>query len=417
MTDLNPCRVLLINQSYVPDRGASGRLLGELFERLSVHGIHATVVAGPPTYTDEDIPWEPHEVSDKLTVFRVGSARFRGRKSLLNRLIGYMSFVVAAFARATHLARTREFDVIATASNPPIVGLIGAWCSRVARVPFVYMLHDLHPDMVVKTGRFHVPRFVQAFWNRLNEVIFAGATTIVVLGDSMRTYLVEHKGVPGDKIVVIHPWAVPEALAGPKTNAYRLENELGPDQLMVLYFGNISSTHALGTLINAAAILADRPVQFHLVGGGPEKDELQAKCREMGLVNVSFVPYQSGQRFLDIMAAADVSVTSLSPGLEGLAVPSKTYAIMASGRPVLALCSEDCEVASIVRAAGCGWVCQTPDDVVRAVNEALDNRALLVCYGDRARAWYMEHFSMERATSQYLSVFVDTARHSSTIKD
>lgn len=406
---MNPPRVLLINQSYTPDRGASGRLLGELFPVMCETGMKATVVAGPPTYTDEEIPWVRREKSGGLTVLRVGSARFKGRRSLFKRVAAYVSFLGSALVHASSLARTGEFDVVTTASNPPFVGLIGAWCSATSGLPFVYMLHDLHPDMAIKTGRFPIPGPVRALWNSLNNIMFSRAKTIVVLGESMKDYLQEVKGVPPDKVRAIHPWAVPEVNSGAKANSYRIESGAGPERLIVLYFGNITSTHSLNELVAAAEALRNRPVQFHFVGDGPDRDSLEARCRQAGLLNVRFLPYQSGDRFLQILSAADISVTSLTPGLEGLAVPSKTYAIMASGRPVLALCDDTSEVASIVHAAGCGWVADSSERIARVITQALDDRASLESMGERARAWYDAHFSRDRAVRQYLEVFAEAS--------
>lgn len=404
-------RVLLVNQSYTPDRGASGQLLGELFSRLCDSRVEVTVVAGPPTYTDEDIPWAQYEEIDGLRVIRVGSARFKGRKSLFNRVAAYITFLLSAFLVADRLARTERFDVVTTASNPPFVGLIGAWCRTVHHLPFVYMLHDLHPDMAVKTRRFRIPSFIRVLWDYFNKVVFVKATMVVVLGDSMKDYLQKYKAVPADKIKVIHPWAIPEVKVADKLNRYRLENGIGPEQLLVLYFGNISSTHSLEMLVEAAANLRDRPVLFHFVGGGPDKPALEYKCGQLGLRNVVFLPYQTGQRFLDIMAAADISVTSLTPGLEGLAVPSKTYSILASGRPVLALCSEASEVAWIVRSAQCGWVVHSAEGVVKAISEAFENKSVLESMGMNARKWYDTFYSRDRAVNEYMKVFERASRN------
>ena len=55
-----------------------------------------------------------------------------------------------------------------------------------------------------------------------------------------------------------------------------------------------------------------------------------------------------------LMHAADLHVVTLVPGLWGCAAPSKTYGIMAAGRPFVAVVDEGSEPARIVSDFDCG---------------------------------------------------------------
>ena len=59
--------------------------------------------------------------------------------------------------------------------------------------------------------------------------------------------------------------------------------------------------------------------------------------------------------------SADVHVVPLRAGLGSVSVPSKTYSILAAGRPVLAAIDPDTEVPRILVASG-GGVAVAPDD-------------------------------------------------------
>ena len=48
-----------------------------------------------------------------------------------------------------------------------------------------------------------------------------------------------------------------------------------------------------------------------------------------------FQDHQPTAVLSDSMAAADVHLVSLLPAIEGLIVPSKTYGILAAGRPLV----------------------------------------------------------------------------------
>ena len=73
------------------------------------------------------------------------------------------------------------------------------------------------------------------------------------------------------------------------------------------------------------------------------------------------------------MNACDVSILSLESGMLGLAVPSRTYNIMAAGKPVIALVSSRSETAKVVLEEGIGWVIE-PGDVAGATAAILEQR-------------------------------------------
>ena len=69
-------------------------------------------------------------------------------------------------------------------------------------------------------------------------------------------------------------------------------------------------------------------------------------------------PYYRSQQN-EVLAACDIAVVTLQDGMYGLGVPSKTYNILASGRPVLFLGPKDSEIDMLVREKGIGY-CEWP---------------------------------------------------------
>jgi glycosyltransferase involved in cell wall biosynthesis len=399
-------RILLINQSFVPDRGGSGQLLGDLVEALRAKGAEITVVTAPPTYTDEDLQWVRREVRPGLEVRRVGPARFRGRKSITNRLAGYLGFMWAAFWEVDRLTRERQFDVITTASNPPVVGALGAWYSGRRHIPFVYMLHDLHPDSLLSMGNFTLPAWAVRTWKSLNRYVFDRARLIVAVGPVMKERLVR-KNVPSTKVKVIHQWAHPEFSPVPGALEARHRLGIAERDMVVLYFGNMGPAHNLDWLLTAVESLDSDSVTLVFIGDGVKRADLERQAREARLPRVHFLPYQTGEAFLQVAALADLGVVTLKPGLEGLGVPSKTYSILALGRPVLAIMPRQADVARLVEEYQCGWVADSPEEIREVLHLANRDRNKLAEYGRNARRAYEEHFSLARAVDEYWEVFTE----------
>jgi glycosyltransferase involved in cell wall biosynthesis len=117
-------------------------------------------------------------------------------------------------------------------------------------------------------------------------------------------------------------------------------------------------------------------------------------------------PRDDQQTFLN---ACDVSILALVPGMLGLGVPSRTYNLMAAGKPVIALVSEASETAKVVREEGIGWVVE-PGDVKKTVEVILwakENREQLLDMGMRGREAAEQKYSPELILSQFDRVLAD----------
>ena len=79
------------------------------------------------------------------------------------------------------------------------------------------------------------------------------------------------------------------------------------------------------------------------------------------LKNIIFLPYQPRFRLPEILASADVSLVSIYSGLSSESIPSKTYPIMASGRPVLAIVDKNSDIWKLIDISHAG-ICIEPND-------------------------------------------------------
>jgi colanic acid biosynthesis glycosyl transferase WcaI len=136
-------------------------------------------------------------------------------------------------------------------------------------------------------------------------------------------------------------------------------------------------------------------VAFVVNGGGSARAQLEEQAAD--LANVTFVDFQPKGRLPEVLAAADIHVVPLRRGLARSSVPSKTYSILAAGRPVVASVDEGTEVARVVEKAGAGLA--VPPDDPEAFTNAL---VTLLDDPDRARA-------MGRAGREFVEAWASPA--------
>ena len=91
------------------------------------------------------------------------------------------------------------------------------------------------------------------------------------------------------------------------------------------------------------------------------------------------------------------------PQVEGLIVPSKIYGIAAAGRPVIAICDNDGEIARLVEQYQCGGVVAPghPDALVNRILRLSTDCTIRDEMGRRARAMLDARFTRHQALERW----------------
>jgi glycosyltransferase involved in cell wall biosynthesis len=221
----------------------------------------------------------------------------------------------------------------------------------------------------------------------------------------MAAQLEKSGSAPRERIEVIHNWADGEAIRPVERGANRLRREWQLDRDFVVgYSGNLGRVHEFDTMLAAASRLKQEPgVRFVIIGRGPRLAEVQARVRDENLSNVRFEPHQDRDALGLSLGVADVHLSVLQPGFEGLVHPSKLYGIMAAGRPTIFVGDTHGETAAILAATRSGVSVRTGDvdglvAAIVAMRDGDDERSRM---GEAARRAFDERFAMPIALRQW----------------
>jgi colanic acid biosynthesis glycosyl transferase WcaI len=153
-------------------------------------------------------------------------------------------------------------------------------------------------------------------------------------------------------------------------------------------------------LLDAAGKLQDRPIELLICGDGPNKEPLLAAAN--GLSNVWFKGLLDERTYREMLADADLLVVPLVAGAGNSFFPHKLLSSCAAGKPVLAICDFDSELARMVLTNRCGEV--APPENAQRLAELLDmlsqDRARLELMGIAARQ-FAEQFNQETVLKQF----------------
>jgi len=371
--------ILLLNEYYPPDTSATAKMAAQVAEALAQRH-QVTVVAGRPSYDpDEYYSYSllRRDVRHRVTVERVGSTAYP-RHRMPRRLSNYLSYLALAVPRALAIRP----DVVLAMTDPPVAGIAGAFVARLGGRPFVYNIRDLYPDMAVGGDIVRPSRWVQR-WEKMHRGALRRAARVIVLGDDMRERILS-KGVEPGRVVVVRDGATFPA-PPPAANDRVIREIRCGFPFVALHAGNLGFYGAWNTLLEAAALLRNETAGLVFIGDGANRAELEAAAKDSP--NVRLLPFRPVEQVPCVMMAGDVHIVTVRRGLEGVVVPSKLYAILAAGRPLLVVAARESDAARIVVESGCGLAAD-PDDppaVAAAIRELQSDPARLAHMGRRAR--------------------------------
>lgn len=380
---------------------------------LAARGHRIDVVTALPWYLHHDVEpgWRGRPVRrermDWGTITRVHPFP-TDKRSIPRRALGFGAF--SALAGLAAAAGTR-IDVVLAMSPPLTLGLTGWVAGLARRAPLVFNVQDVFPDVAVEVGALTNRRVIGAA-RRLELATYARSAAVTVLSEDLRDNLVTKIGPDrADRIRVIPNFVDVEAVRpADRMTAYRHELGIPAQHTVVLYAGNMGFSQSLPSVVEVARRLADRPVTFLFNGGGSAREALVEAAA--GLANVVFAPYQPRERLAEVLATGDIHLVPLRAGLARSSVPSKTYSILAAGRPLVAAIDEGTEVARVVTEAGAGLAVRPDDPTVLqdALCSLLDDPSRAQAMGVRGRAWVERWLSPAAVAERYEELFDEVRR-------
>lgn len=334
-------RILILNQFYTPDISPTAHLAASLAEDRAARGDDVTVLTSHGGYVHADVHTKSN-VAGHLRVERLWTPQF-GKQTHLRRLFDYASFYTLALARAATLPKQ---DAIVAMTTPPFIALAGAL--HKAAHPSARLLiwnMDCYPDVVERYGLIPPGGFFSTLLRRINRCIFESADHVVGLDSAMIELLrsqyapsqLEHSIIPNWESEKLFPQNSRFSNGSGASRATPGTRRIpGSDtRFTVLYLGNIGYGHDFETMLVAARLLENDPVQFAFYGGGSRLKTLENEVKARHLTNIFLRTYVPKESTPELMHDAGCALITLRDDALGVMSPSKMHANLAMGLPIL----------------------------------------------------------------------------------
>jgi glycosyltransferase involved in cell wall biosynthesis len=122
--------------------------------------------------------------------------------------------------------------------------------------------------------------------------------------------------------------------------------------------------------------------------------------------NIRFAPFADEATFASRLVAADFHLGSLRPEYAGISVPSKFFAALAVGRPVIFAGTPDMSIPRWIREHGVGLLLEPgrAQDVADRLSAIKDDPAAVRAGRANALAVYRRHFSRKFINDQWAAL-------------
>lgn len=391
----------VLTEVYYPEEISTGYYLTSIAESLAtVRKVR--VLTGQPKHMSRGEKAPRREVRNGVEILRAWGTTL-DKNVFIFRLINMMTIGLSVFLRSLLLFKKGDHVLVVTA--PPTLPVHTALAVLVKRASFTLLVQDSYPEILIAVGAVRRESAFVTIVNHVNRWVYKHASNIIVMGRDMKE-LFEKKTAGLDiPIVPIANWADLEAIHPTPRMDNELLKELGiADKFVFMYAGNIGHPTDVETIIECAEKLLDLP-HFHFVfiGAGVKKKWLENAVRTRHLSNVTVLNYRPRSEQNVFLNACDIGLVALIKGMWGTAMPSRTYNIMAAGKPVLALTEPGSELARVIDEDRVGWYVEPGDasSLCCAILSIYEQRDVLGDMGRRSREAALSKYSLKVACEAY----------------
>jgi glycosyltransferase involved in cell wall biosynthesis len=366
------------------------------------HGYEVSVITTTPHYNYDD---DFKNVSKKNILCRTtnyfGAKVYHfpqnKSKSLILRGVNILGFHIFFLIRALSL---KKIDYILTPSPPLTSGFLSGVIAKIKGAKSIYNVQEIYPDVLIKQGDIK-NKYLLALLKSLEKWTYKLSSKVVTIHELFSERISSR--LDHEKLVCI-PNFIDTDLYKPFEGEFTEEWKYN-DRFIVGYVGNLGKVQDWKTILYAAEqmMLKEPKVLFVLVGGGSDFEYL--KSFESQLSNLKVLPYQNRSMVPMINSRIDLHIIAMTESSDYDGLPSKAYAILSSGRPILAATNADTPLANLVVNSGNGIVVPRSnvqsilDGIIEFLNGNDVEKHNLI-----GRSFVVDNFSKEVVTSKYLEL-------------
>ncbi len=397
-------KIWIISEVFYPDETSTAYIMTNIAEALS-EDAEVHVLCGPLGYGELQ---SSSKGLPGITFHRLNAFNF-DKNNIINRLLRLLFLSMGMFFYG--LFKINKKDSVFLVTNPALSIPLFSLLKKVKKFNYSILVHDVFPENLIPANIIRSKS--NLIYMGLKSVFnwsYRKADKLIVLGRDMAD-IMSGKTKNKTEISIIENWADLENIQVSTFEENDLIEELGlRDKIVFLFAGNLGRLQGLSYLMELIKEVDNNLLHFVFVGNGALLEKLNDFAKTEELNNVTFLGSLPRSKQNVFLNACHFGIVTLEQEVYGLGVPSKTYNILASGRPVFFIGNKKSEVAQMINEFKCG-VCFDKDERAETINflNTLNERNLQVfrLMGLQARSVAEGNYAKEAILNKFKKIMLN----------
>lgn len=393
-------RVLYIHQYFYTHQEAGGSRSYSLAKYLVDCGHSVTMLTSNRHYQGWRL-FERRNIEGVNVIYIKN--KYSNKMSFIARIISFLKFV---FLSVYVCLQVRGIDVVFATSTPLTVGIPGVIVKRIRRIPFVFEVRDLWPEIAITLGILK-NRLLITLSKWLEKKIYIESDRIFALSPGIKSGIAK-TGYPKSKITLIPNGSDISLFQGWEKKVPWLFPFKKSDFILI-YSGAHGIANGLQYVINIAKIAKERNqtrIKFVLIGDGMMKKNLSDQKDKYELDNLLMLDPIPKYDLVNFIHQADMGMQLLAdnPSFYYGTSPNKFFDYLAAGRPVLN--NYPGWVADLINEYNCGVVVDSykADDFFKKIEPLIDDNEAIIRMGMNALKLAQEKFNRNILAKDFVRV-------------
>jgi len=356
---MNSPTIWIISEIYYPIKTSTGYYMTEIAEYLAARGMDVHVICTASIYNKgETGSLLKNEVQNGVYIHRVLSTN-ADKNHFIKRVFRLFYSSIKIFFKTLSLIKRN--DKILVVTNPAFLLLFMPYVKWRKKIKYWILVHDIFPENLVAIKKMKSCSLSYNWLKSIFDKVYSKASGCISIGRDMSEVLERKIGLK-TPIILIPSWAENDTVYPKEKSNTRLFQTLGLKNKFIFQFaGNLGYAQGLDNILAAINLVDNSDIHFLFIGGGAKYEKIKEFSERHN--NVSLVDFMDRSEQNNFLNACDVAIITLGDGMYGLGVPSKSYNIMAAGKPILMIGEPQTEIALCIEEYSLGWNVR-PDDPV-----------------------------------------------------
>lgn len=261
---------------------------------------------------------------------------YSNKMSFRQRILAFFKFAISSAKRASSI----EADLVFATSTPLTIALPAIFVSKKQKIPMVFEVRDLWPELPIAMGALKNP-FSRYAALLLEKLAYKNSMAVVALSPGMKQGVV-NAGYPAEKVAVI-PNSCDNELFSVSTRhggSFRKQRIWLGDKPLVVYAGAFGLINGVSYAVELASYLQhiNPTIRILLIGDGKETRDIKQLAQQVGVLNKNlFIEKKIPKKDIPAMLnAADMALGLFinKPEMQSNS-SNKFFDALAAGKPII----------------------------------------------------------------------------------